>query len=282
MKVKNVTKVACINDISGIGRCSLTIAIPVLSVLGVQACPVPTAVLSCHTGFDKFFFRDMTGDLTAYLKDWNDKKISFDAVYSGFLGSFEQVVITKDFIVSQKKINPKTIAVVDTVMGDNGKIYSTYTKEMCEGMKELVAVSDVITPNVTEACYLTDTEYSGEDISIEKAVEIIQKLVGMGGKSIVITGICGGENLYNLVYDKGEIFKSEIKRTKSYAGTGDLFASCLTGLLMRGYSLSNSVEIVSKFIYEVLENTIEMNKNELEGIFFEPLLGKLAVPEIYL
>jgi len=272
--VKCIPKVASINDMSGFGRCSLTVAIPILSVLGVQCCPMPTAILSCHTGFEKFFFEGLTRILPAYISSWHEQGIEFDAIYTGFLGSFEQIKIAEDFITSAKK---KPLCVIDTVMGDNGEIYPTYTKEMCNEMKKLVAIADVITPNVTEACYLTDTAYLGENIEIGKATEIAKKLCKMGAKSVVITGISGENTLTNLVYENGVATEVCIQKSvQSYAGTGDIFASVITGLLCKGKSLTLAVEIASKFIYDAIQATISAQTPILEGVQFEPLLFKLG------
>ncbi len=267
-------RVATINDISGFGRCSLTTAIPVLSVLGVQCCPVPTAVLSCHTGFESFFFKDLTDIIPQYLSGWREMELEFDSVYSGFLGSLEQISLTEDFILSQKN---SPLIVIDTVMGDGGKIYATYTDKMCLEMKKLVSLADVITPNVTEACFLTGEEYCGEDVSIEKASVIAEKLCALGAKSSVITGIEKGSRLVNLVYKNGKIELVETdKAPKTFSGTGDLFASCLTGLLVKGKPLDCAVYETSQFILDCIQSTISAKTPVMDGVKFEPLLYKLG------
>lgn len=269
-----IPRVITINDISGYGRCSLTIAIPVLSVLGVQCCPIPTAVLSKHTGFKNFVFKDLTDILPGYVSDWQNSDISFDAIYSGFLGSFEQITITEELISSFEN---KPLCVIDTVMGDNGKIYSTYTEKMCNEMKRLVSVADVITPNLTEACYLTDTKYEGESISLEKAEELCYKLVKMGAKSVVITGVIIDGCMSNFVYQN---FKKTIVNVRQlervFSGTGDLFASVLTGQLVKGYPLVEAVRVASEFISDSLLYTLKIEADINEGVVFEPLLYKLG------
>jgi len=272
--LNKIPRVAAINDLSGFGRCSLTVAIPILSVLGVQCCPIPTAILSCHTGFDKFFFEDLTRVMPEYISNWNGQNINFDAIYTGFLGSFEQIKIAEMFIKSAEN---KPICVIDTVMGDGGKIYPTYTTQMCDEMKKLVSLADVITPNVTEACYLTGTQYFGEDIGIQEAIELAHKLCEIGAKSVVITGIYGNNMLTNLVYENG--VASEVPITKShkcFSGTGDIFASIVTGLLCKGESLTSAVEVASKFISDAIENTILAETPLMEGVQFEPLLQRLG------
>lgn len=272
--LKSVPKVISINDLSGYGRCSLTIAMPILSVLGVQCCPVPTAILSCHTGFDDFYFKDLTEIIPKYLSNWKSNAFEFDAVYSGFLGSYEQIRIAQELISSFRN---KPLCIIDTVMGDNGKIYSTYTEKMCNGMKELISYADVITPNVTEACYLSDISYTGEDISFEKAQLISRKLCEKGAKSVVITGIVHDNMLSNFVFENGEgKVISSPQSIKTFAGTGDIFSSVVTGMLVSGHSLEQSVTEASQFIYKALEYTISLGSEVSEGVVFEPLLYTLG------
>ena len=174
--MNKVKKIATINDLSGVGRCSLTAAIPVLSVLGVQCCPFPTAVLSCHTGFDKFTFLDITNEMVSYKKSWDNLGINFDCIYSGFLGSEKQIDIVLNFIKERKK----TLVVVDPVMGDNGVIYDTFTESMCNKMKYLVSIANIVTPNLTEACILTGEKYDKYNTSDEKIIEIAKNISNMG------------------------------------------------------------------------------------------------------
>lgn len=276
--MNGIPRVACINDLSGYGRCSLTVAIPILSVLGVQCCPVPTAVLSCHTGFDNFFFKDLTKILPDFINNWREQKICFDAIYTGFLGSFEQIKIAEEFI----KINEnKSLCIVDTVMGDNGRIYPTYTEKMCDEMRKLVSISDVITPNITEACHLTETPYSGESITISEGIILAKKLYEMGAKAIVITGIEKQGKLINLVYKNENGVQTAtpftVERTaKTFSGTGDIFASILTGLLIKGNTLEHSVDVAGKFIHDATKSTILAETPIIEGVQFEPLLTKLG------
>ena len=269
-----VPKVAAINDMSGVGRCSLTIAIPVLSVMGVQCCPLPTAILSRHTGFESFYFKDLTEILPQYIENWKESKIEFDAIYSGFLGSYEQIRITEELI---KAYDKKPLCIVDTVMGDNGHIYSTYTEEMCTEMKRLVSLADVITPNVTEACHLTGTEYTGENISLKIAEQLAEKLCEIGTKSVVITGIDNGDTLVNFIYENGKATPVSIPKSKKvFSGTGDIFASVLTGSLVKGNSLITATKTASDYIYRCLEFTIKNNTPVSEGVLFEPLLYTLG------
>ena len=270
-----VPKVACINDLSGYGRCSLTTALPVLSVMGVQACPVPTAVLSKHTGFPQYSFTDLTADLPAYLRSWND--LRFDMIYSGFLGSEQQMGILRQFFTFQKAQNPACQILLDTVMGDDGKLYSTYTQALCDSMRELVAHADIITPNVTEACLLTNTAYHGEFLHTAEAVSLAEKLLALGCKAVVITGIVREDMICNLTYTGEEPSFSVIHRTKClFSGTGDLFASVLCGALANHKSLSDAVAAAGNFLSEVTQYTLRQGTPAEEGVLFEPLLRKLV------
>ena len=173
-------KVAIINDFSGFGRCSLTVAMPIVSYLGVQACPVPTAIFSNHTGYDSFYCKDLTEDLTAYIGEWQKLDLHFDGISSGFLGSIYLIDTVIEFIKHFKGDDTKVV--VDTVMGDNGKVYPTYTTDMCKRLIDLLQYSDVITPNVTEACFLTDTPYKADGWTNTELLQIVNRLHQYGAK----------------------------------------------------------------------------------------------------
>ena len=195
-------KVAAIHDISGFGRCALTVIIPTLSAMGVQVCPVPTAVLSTHTGgYEGYTFLDLTDEIAPYSRHWSNMKLSFDAVYSGFLANKTQISLVSDFI--DKFRTPSSLIVVDPVMGDDGEIYKTYSGELCDGMKKLVSKADVITPNVTEAAYLTDMPYKSQ-FTLDETYEMLHKLTKFGCKQIVITGIHSGDDVLCAYYDNGK------------------------------------------------------------------------------
>lgn len=269
-----VPRVACINDLSGYGRCSLTTALPILSVLGVQACPVPTAVLSKHTGFPDYAFTDLTDAMPAYLESWSDLK--FSMIYSGFLGSEGQIAVVRDFFIRQKKNNPDCKILLDTVMGDDGKLYSTYTPALCKAMRELVAFADVITPNVTEACLLTDTPYHGEALHTAEAIALAQQLAALGCGSVVITGIVREDMICNLTYCSGAVFFDTVHRTQClFSGTGDLFASVVCAALARGRDLDQAVRAAGQFLSSATQYTLQQNTAAEEGVLFEPLLKEL-------
>jgi pyridoxine kinase len=270
-----IPRAACINDISGFGRCSLTTALAVLPAAGVQACPVPTAVLSKHTGFPSFYFKDMTSSMTPYLRDWD--KLEFDGIYSGFLGSSDQIRIVEEFILNRKKKNPDINVIIDPVMGDGGRLYSTYTSEMHRRMKKLAACADLITPNITEACFLTGDEYSGEEISDSFAKELAYRLEDMGVGRIVLTGIARAENIVNMTYDSNEFYFDYVHReSRIYSGTGDIFASVVTAFLLKGKPLAEAVQIAGDFISKSIEYTVTAGAPLQEGVVFEPILHYLS------
>ncbi len=272
--MRHVPRTACINDISGFGRCSLTTALPVLSVMGVQACPAPTAVLSKHTGFPVFSFTDLTDTLPHYFETWKD--LSFDWIYSGFLGAVGQIETVRAFFQAQKEKSPQCRVLLDPVMGDDGKRYSTYTPELCDAMRQLVAYADVITPNITESCLLTGLPYHGEALHTAEAVQLAEKLMELGCGAVVITGIVQEQAIGNLTYQNGEAHFSAVHRTQClFSGTGDLFASVLCGALARGESLCNAAQIAGSFLSDVTQYTLEQGTNAEDGVLFEPLLKNL-------
>lgn len=273
--MRTVPRVACINDISGFGRCSLTTALPVLSVMGVQACPVPTAVLSQHTGFPQFTFTDLTDTLPDYFASWAE--LDFDWIYAGFLGSLGQIELVKQFFRSHKAKNPACRILLDPVMGDCGRRYSTYSAELCDAVRELVAEADVITPNITEACLLTGADYHGECLHRHEAEQLAASLMPLGCPSVVITGIVQENTIGNLTYQDGASEFSAVHRTEClFSGTGDLFASVLCGALARGRSLSESVAVAGRFLSETTQHTLRQNTPAAEGVLFEPLLHQLG------
>ena len=270
-----IPRAACINDLSGFGRCSLTTAISILSASGVQACPVPTAILSKHTGFESYYFKDLTESLDPYMKDWNC--LEFDGIYSGFLGSAIQIEAVEKFIESHKTKKKPPCVIIDPVMGDEGRLYATYTLQMQIEMKRLAAHADILTPNITEACFLTDTLYRGEEIYPQAATELIKKLGEKTQAKIVLTGIVKNDKILNMTYSEGDIQLSEVVReNRVFAGTGDIFSSIVCAFILKGKPLHKAVDIAGKFISTALERTTISNTPLAEGVIFEPLLYKLG------
>ena len=269
-------RVAAIHDMSGFGRCSLTVAIPVLSSMGVQCCPLPTAFLSTHTGgFKGYTFLDMTDEMPAIAAHWQSLELRFDAIYSGFMGSERQMDIVADFIRAFRRPG-ETVVVIDPVMGDYGKAYQTYTEELCQRMKTLISYADILTPNVTEACILTDTPYQ-ENWKQGELVQMAEQLLEQGPDKVVITGIVCGTYLGNLCCEKGKA--PQMLRTKKIgkerSGTGDVFASILLGDAVNGVPLVDSVKKASKFIKACIKRSVELDIPTTDGVCFEELLDQL-------
>lgn len=272
-------RVAAIHDMSGFGRCSLTVAIPILSAMGIQCCPLPTAFLSTHTGgFEGFTFLDMTDEMPKVSAHWKQLGLSFQALYSGFLGSERQIGIVEDFIRDFRA--PGTVVVVDPVMGDHGRVYQTYTPAMCAGTAHLAAQADVITPNLTEAALLLDIPY--EDLPTGEAGcrEIVERLSLDGKRSVVLTGASAEEGETGAVcYDAstGRVEVVETQRVpREFHGTGDVFASVLTGALVQGASLTEAARAAVDFVRLCAERTAAEGLPMREGVNFEPLLGTLT------
>ena len=278
-----------IHDLSCFGRCALTVIIPTLSVMGVQTVPIPTALLSTHTGgFDGFHFRDLTEDMESIAVHLNSIGVECDAVYTGFLGSEAQINtvarIIDMFSASEKGRVP---VLVDPVMGDDGRLYSTYNREMMLGMRRLCEKADVITPNLTEACFLTDTPYVDTREMTEREARdyadmLCQRLMSFGAERIVITGLHYDGNkvgTYGCDTERGIssafIYGSE-HIDRSYPGTGDLFASVLLGELICGDSFEKAVRRASDFTRKAIEYTSKFETPIRDGVAFEGLLRELC------
>lgn len=274
MSHNNQKKIAVINDFSGFGRCSIAVALPILSVMKVQCCPLPTSIFSNHTGFPSYFFEDYTSRMVPYMQEWKKLDLHFNGICSGFLGSKEQIEIVKKFFKEFK--TEETQIIVDPVMGDYGKPYPTYTKEMCGEMKKLVEFADILTPNVTEACVLTDTSYK-EKWKIEEIQEMAEKIHAMGPKKIAITGIVQGGFIANFCYEEGEqpkVLRTHKEGTQR-SGTGDIFASIIAADAINGVPFYKSVKKASDFIKKCIIRSQELNIPLTDGVCFEEVLGKL-------
>lgn len=270
----NQKKIAAINDLSGFGRCSISVSLPVISKLKVQCCPLPTAIFSDHTGFPSFYSRDFTDDMAPYINEWEKLGLQFDGIVTGFLGSENQIGIVEDFI---RKFEKKgTIVIVDPVMGDYGRLYPTYTLNMCRKLKNIVKYADIITPNITEACLLTDSAYH-EKWPAQELNALAVKLCGMGPEKIVITGIAQGNMIANYCYEKG--MPGKIIRTykigTSRSGTGDIFTAVIAADAVNGVEFTESVKKASAFIKKCISKSIEMDIPVTDGVCFEEMLDKL-------
>ena len=276
-------KVAAIHDMSGFGRCSLTVAIPILSAMGVQCCPLPTAFLSTHTGgFEGYTFLDMTGEMAAAAAHWKALGLRFDAVYSGFLGSERQIDLVRRFLRDFRQEG--MIAVVDPVMGDFGRVYETYTPAMCRRMAELTADADVITPNLTEAALLLGVPFESLPRDAAGLRALTEKLGCPGKRSVTLTGVSLEEGKTGAMCFDARTGRTEAVQTDFIAhplhGTGDVFASVLTGALVKGVPLVAAAGQAVDFIHACAVRTVEQDLPLREGVDFEPLLGLLTDKEV--
>ena len=273
-KEGKMPRVAAVHDICGYGNCSLVVALPVVSLGGVDVLPVPTSVLSAHTHFPSFTFFDTTPTLNEYVENWKELAVDVDGIYTGFLGSTTQI----DLIRKLASYYPEAFKVIDPVMGDNGKRYATYTDEMCVEMRKLIPLADVLTPNITEASILLDEEYPGVNISIETAREIAQKLINLGAKHVVLKGIETEDSISNVVLSADGSFEIISYKLHEYKlhGTGDLFASCITAGLFSGHDLIESTKFAAKFVYDSIEFSTTQVGFELRGVNYEPLMYRIV------
>lgn len=274
MSHNNQKKIAVINDFCGFGRCSIAASLPIISALKIQCCPLPTSIFSNHTGFDSFYYNDYTNHMQNYINEWKKLNLSFNGILTGFLGDEAQIEIVKGFLKDFKTIN--TTVVIDPVMGDYGKLYPTYSPNLASKMKQLVPFADILTPNLTEACILTDYTYN-KHITEEELEIICKKISEMGPKKIVISGLERGDDLENFIYekDKNPIVIKEHKVGPFRSGTGDVFSSIIAADSVSGKNLEESVKHASGFIAKVLRKTIELDIPKTDGICFEEYLTEI-------
>ena len=273
-----IPRVAAVHDLCGYGKCSLGIAIPVLSAAGIDVCPVPTSLFSAHTKFPKFYMHDTTAMLGDYLDAWQEEGVELDGIYSGFLGSAEQVGAIRRLY----REYPGALRIVDPVMGDGGEKYPTYTDEMCEAMKGLVDGADVLTPNLTEAAILTGVAYAGQNVDDAHVGRTVDALLEMGAKSVVLKGIVrpGEKVIRNYVAVAGEGGAPEEVASELLPfmlhGTGDLFASGLTAAIFCGRNLRAAVEFAGTLVRDAMAITRDQPNYELRGVSFESVLGDVT------
>ena len=284
LKKENKVKIAVINDLSGMGRCSLVASISVLGVLGHQVLPVPTAILSNQTGYPKFSFVDFTDNMDEYLANWQGMGSKFDVIYSGFLSNKKQVQKIVD--MHKTMSNDGCLLIVDPVMGDGGKMYATFDDDLCKKIKSLAQEADVVTPNVTEACILTDTNYDNFVNQLDKTnfcdkfFDLAKKVQLLGCKKVVITGYEHISNnkkyVCNFVLDEnGFDYTQNDMYGGHYSGTGDIMASIITGQLANGSSLFSSVKTAASFVEVAVKDAFENNVPQNDGVNFERFLHLL-------
>mgnify|MGYP003364810132 FL=1 len=278
--MKRAPRIAAIQDISGFGRCSTTVVLPVLAAMGGECCPLLTACLSAHTAFpasEKATFLDLTGQMAGTAAHWAELGVTFDAIYSGFLGSAGQIGLIEDFYRQFRREG--TLVLVDPVMGDHGKPYRTYTPELCGRMRDLAAQADVITPNLTEAALLLEEDYADLPRDEEGLRAWLERLSLDGRRSVVPTGVSLRPGAIGAgCFDRatGRIrFAMARQEPAQFPGTGDLFASVVLGAMLRGEPLETAAQRAAEFVQRCAAHTLALGTPVLEGVQFEPLLGEL-------
>lgn len=273
--IQRTKRVAAVHDLSGFGRSSMTTAVAVLAAMGHQPCPAPTAVFSTHTGIPGWQMTDLTGGLDAFFGHWQAIGLAFDGIYTGFLGSAEQTQIVRRMLETFR--TPDNLIIVDPVMGDNGRRYTTCTPELCDGMRALVRLADVITPNLTEAALLLGEDETALPSDEEAIASWASRLRRMGARQVVITGLARGDALGILTSShSGEALIVHPRAGGYFCGTGDLFASVLTGALLHGEGLDAAARRAGEFVALCVERTAPLKTPAMHGVCFERELYRLA------
>lgn len=281
MFANKVKKVAAIHDLSGMGRVSLTVVIPILSSMGFQVCPLPTAILSNHTQYPDFTFLDLTDEMPRIIAEWKRLEVEFDAIYTGYLGSPRQIQIVSDFIRDFRRKD--SLTVIDPVLGDNGKLYSNFNESMVVEMQHLVTHADVITPNLTELFYLLDRPYK-ESNTDQELKEYLRCLSDKGPEVVIITSVPVLDEPHKTsVYAYNRRGNRYWKITcpylpAHYPGTGDTFTSVITGALLQGDSLPIALDRTTQFILQGIRATFGYEYDNREGILLEKVLHNLDMP----
>ena len=270
-------RVLLINDISGVGKCSLTVSVPIISHFGVTTDVLPTAVLSTHTGgFVDYTFRDLTDDMLKMAEHWKKLGIQFDMIYCGYLGSAEQIGIVMKIVEMFK--TEKTTLLIDPVMADFGQLYSHFSSDFPNKLKPLCEMADILTPNITEACLLTNTEYREQHDS-EYIKTILDKLnTQLNVPLLFLTGVTNGKQLGTVTYENGKtdyVFSDYIEGR--YHGSGDVFSSVLCGALLKDFSPKEAVQLAVDFTVNSIKRTRDAKTDTRFGLIFEPELANLAV-----
>ncbi|HJD04403.1 MAG TPA: pyridoxamine kinase [Candidatus Mediterraneibacter caccogallinarum] len=279
-------KIAVINDLSGFGRCSLTAAISVIASMGVQPCPLPTAILSGQTGYPSYFYDDYTDKMDEFRREWKKMGVSFDGIYTGFMSDGRQIEKVFDFLDTFYR--KKTFLLTDPIMGDDGRRFGMCTPEFLGMMKELTARADIITPNLTELCLLTDTDFRMIELMTDEkhlltiVEQMARNVMDRGTKAVVVTGIRftdssdGVQKMGNLAVTRKEKFLSAFPFVgESYSGTGDLFASVIAGGRARGDKLEKSMETAGRLIGLALEDSVRGKVPRNDGVDYEQYLWML-------
>lgn len=281
MYTNKVKRIAAVHDLSGFGRVSLTVVIPILSSMGFQVCPLPTAVLSSHTQYPEFSILDLTDEMPRIIAEWKKLDVQFDAFYTGYLGAPHQVQIVSDFIDDFRQ--PDSLVVVDPVLGDNGRLYTNFDESMIREMRHLATKADVITPNLTELFYLMDKPYKADNTD-EELKSYLRFLSDAGPQVVIITSVPVHEESHKTsVYAYNRVGDRYWKITcpylpAHYPGTGDTFTSVITGALLQGDSLPIALDRATQFILQGIRATFGYEYDNREGILLEKVLHNLDMP----
>lgn len=287
-------RVLSVQDISCVGKCSLTAAIPVISAMGIEVCPLPTAILSNHTAFSSFSFLDLTDKIPEILNEWKKQGFHFDAIYTGYLGSIKQIDLVHKIL--DEFAQNDTLVVIDPCMADNGKLYTGFSQDFVQQMAKLCGRANVILPNMTEACFLVNQDYDIFTHTNESITKLMEKLLSLGANHVVLKGVDFSSDKIGVAYysqknnndSKNLIGKSIIENSiddmkiyfhhrydENFHGTGDLFASVVTGALVLKKELKEAVEIACDFIQESIECTLSNPNYNWYGVEFESALKNL-------
>ena len=281
LQFKSTRRIAAVHDLSGVGRVSLMVVIPILSTMGFDVCPLPTAILSNHTQYPNYSFLDLTDEMPKMIEHWKKLNIDFDAIYTGYLGSPKQIQIVSDFIRDFRR--SESLVVIDPVLGDNGRLYAGMTEDMVLGMRTLVRQGDVITPNLTELFALLDEPYQPE-CSDDMLKDAIRALSAQGPDTVIITSVPvkGRPDLTSVVASSrsdGRTWKVTCPYLPAhYPGTGDTFTSVITGALLQGDSLPVALDRAAQFIVQGIRATFGYHGDNREGILLERVLPNLSIP----
>ena len=269
-------RIALVNDITGFGRCSVTVQLPLISAMRVQACPLPTAILSVHTGFSNHYIDDYTERMRPYMENWAANALDFDAILTGFLGSERQIEVVLECIARFK--GRDTCVIVDPVMGDNGRLYSSYTPELCAKMRQLLPYADVVTPNLTEACQLLGTDYPANGlVTEEELAEMAAAIAAMGPHDVIITGLHAGDRVRTYLYAEGHGYAFDnAKVGRDRSGSGDAFAAIVAAALVRGIPIEEGARCAAAFIGRCLAYAEELDLPWNYGLPFEEFMSELT------
>lgn len=270
-------RVVTIQDISCIGKCSLTVALPIISACGIETAVIPTAVLSTHTAFKNFTFKDLTDEITPVTEHWKNEKMAFDAIYTGYLGSFRQLELMNEFFDDFG--TEDNIIFVDPVMADHGKLYPGFTQEFADNMAKLCAKADIIVPNMSEACFMLQRDYIDNGYSEDDIKKLLKELADTGAKTVVLTGVSFEEGKLGIMsFDsrKNEYFKYFTDKIDAqFHGTGDVFSSSCIGSLMRGLSLEGALKTAANYTFDTIAQTVKNENHNWYGVDFETSIPML-------